>query len=125
MRSFVETARAEVAQLKRRESEISARRHDLAQPPTDPGDLADIHHRYDSAYAAIGTGGSPAPLPNESRFSYRRRLAAGLQRFSDSWRQSDLYRLGTDAMRAAEQQILNPHSPDGMVFSSARCGILL
>jgi colicin import membrane protein len=104
--SFREVARAEVAQLRRRESEISARRHDLSQPPTDPSELADLHQRFDSAYAAIGAGGSPSPLPNEGRFSYRRRLASGLQRFSDDWRQSDLWRLNADAMKAAEQQIL-------------------
>jgi hypothetical protein len=111
--SFREVARAEVAQLRRRESEISARRYDLSQPPTDPSDLADIAQRFDSAYNAVvgsggvGGGGAPAPLPNESRFSYRRRLAGGLQRFSDSWRQADLYRLGNDTMTAAEAQILS------------------
>jgi hypothetical protein len=106
MATFRETALGEIAQLKRRESEIAARRHDLSQPSTDISDLAEIASRFDSAYVAVGAGAAPAPLPHETRFSYRRRLASGLQRFSDSWRQSDLYRLGTDAMRAAEQAIL-------------------
>jgi hypothetical protein len=104
--TFRDTARAEVAQLRRRESEISARRHDLSQPPTDISELADLDQRFDSAYTLVGAGGAPAPLPNESRFSYRRRLASGLQRFSDDWRRADLWRLGADAMKAAEQAII-------------------
>jgi hypothetical protein len=107
MRSFAEVARAEVAQLRRRESEIEARRYDLSQPPTDISELADLHQRYDAAYSSVGAGGAPSPLPSETKFSYRRRLASGLARFSDSWRQSDLFRLGSDAMRAAEAQILS------------------
>jgi colicin import membrane protein len=106
MTSFLDVAKGEVAQLKRRESEIAARSHDLSRAPTDVSDLADIHQRFDAAYSAIGTSGSPSPLPNESRFSYRRRLAAGLQRFSDDWRQADLYRLNNDAMKAAETAII-------------------
>jgi hypothetical protein len=104
--SFLDVATGEVAQLRRRESEIEARRLDHASPQADPVGLAEIASRYDDAYKSIGAGAAPAPLPNETRFSYRRRLASGLQRFSDDWRQSDLYRLGTDAMQAAEQAII-------------------
>jgi hypothetical protein len=107
MATFREVALGEVEQLRRRESEIAARRLDHASPPADPVGLAEIASRFDSAYSAIGAGGSPAPLPRETKFSYRRRLASGLARFSDSWRQADLYRLGSDAMRAAEAQILS------------------
>ncbi len=88
--TFREVATAEIAQLRRRESEIEARRHDHASPPADPVALAEIATRFDSAYVAVGCGAPPAPLLNETRFSYRRRLASGLQRFSDSWRQADL-----------------------------------
>jgi hypothetical protein len=104
--TFRDVATAEIAQLRRRESEISARRHDHASPPADPIGLAEIAQRFDSAYVAVGGGAPPAPLPNETRFSYRRRLASGIQRFSEDWRQCDLWRLGADAMNAAEAQIL-------------------
>lgn len=43
---------------------------------------------------------------NETRFSYHRRLASGLQRYSPEWRDSDLYRLPPDAMDHAEAAIL-------------------
>jgi hypothetical protein len=107
MATFREIATAEVAQLKRRESEIEARRFDHASPKADPVALAEIAARFDESYRAIGAGGAPAPLPGETRFSYRRRLAGGLQRFSDDWRRADLYRLNSDAMRAAEQAIIS------------------
>jgi colicin import membrane protein len=105
MRSFAEVARAEVDQLRRRESEIEARRYDHASP-ADPVALAEIAQRFDSAYVAIGCGAPPGPLPSETRFSYRRRLASGLQRFSDDWRQTDLWKLPSKVMNAAEAAIL-------------------
>jgi hypothetical protein len=106
--SFRDVALGEVAQLRRRESEISARRRDLSQPPTDPGDLADIAQRFDAAYNAVvgGSGGAPSPLPGEGRFSYRRRLASGLQRFSDDFRQTDLWKLPSKVLDHAEQAII-------------------
>jgi colicin import membrane protein len=105
--SFREVATAEVAQLRRRESEIEARRLDHASPPADPVDLAEIAQRFDGAYVAVGAGGAPAPLDHETRFSYRRRLASGLERFSDDWRQTDLWKLPSAVMNAAEAQILD------------------
>src|ERR1700730_12207691 len=102
MRSFAEVARNEITELSHRQSEIEARRYDHASPPADPIALAEIAQRFDSAYAAVGAGGSPAPLDHETRFSYRRRLASGLQRFSDDWRRVDLYKLPAAVMNAAE-----------------------
>jgi hypothetical protein len=106
MTSFAEISRDEVARLARRQSEIASRQRDLSRAPADPLDLTEVQGRYDAAYASVGAGGAPAPLPGESRFSYRRRLAGGLQHFADEWRNSDLYHLPGDAMAAAETAIL-------------------
>jgi hypothetical protein len=105
MRSFAEVARAEIEQLQHRQSQIEARRLDHASAPADPGDLADVAQRFDNAYTAAGAG-VPAPLPRETKFSYRRRLAGGLQHFSQDWRHTDLYRIPAAVMNAAEGQIL-------------------
>jgi hypothetical protein len=104
--TFVDIARAEVGQLARRQSELEARRRDLGRPAPDISDLADIAERFNGAYASVGAARAPAPLPGESRFSYRRRLAGGLQHFADDWRHSDLYKLPGDALDAAESAIL-------------------
>ena len=106
MTTFADVARDEVGRLARRQSELEVRRRDLSRPAPDISDLADIAARFDGAYAGVGAGGTPAPLPGESRFSYRRRLAGGLQHFADDWRHSDLYKLPGDAMGAAESAIL-------------------
>jgi hypothetical protein len=107
MRSFAEVAIAKIEQLQHRQSHIEARRLDHASPSADPVDLAEIGARFDSAYNAVGAGGAPAPLPAETKFSYRRRLAGGLQRFSPDWRHSDLYRLPAQVMNTAERAILS------------------
>lgn len=107
MTTFAQVAREEVGELSRRQSELEARRRDLARPsPPDISELADIAARFDDAYRTLGAGGAPAPLPSEGRFSYRRRLAGGLQQFSPEWRDSDLYRLPSEVMGDAEAAIL-------------------
>jgi len=106
MPTFAEIAAADLDRARRAQSEIEARRHDLIRPSPDPSDLGDLHARYDQAYASVGAPGAPAPLPGESRFSYRRRLAGGLQHLSPEWRGADLYRLGRDVLDAAEPAIL-------------------
>src|ERR1700730_16060310 len=104
--AFAEVARAEIEQLQHRQSQIEARRHDVGAPPADPVALAEIGARFDSAYVAVGAGGAPPPLPSETRFSYRRRLAGGIQHFSPDWRHTHLYRLPAAVMNAAEAAIL-------------------
>jgi hypothetical protein len=105
MATFAEIARREAQELKLRQSELASRRlDDLHNAPSDTTDLFDVGARFDAAYASLGAGGTPAPLPRESAFSYRRRLAAGLQRMSPAWRDVDLFR--ADVMDAAEAEIL-------------------
>jgi hypothetical protein len=106
MKTSAEILRDDLGRARRTQSQIEARRHDLAHPAPSVSDLAEIAERYHDAYSSVGAPGAPAPLPNESRFSYRRRLAAGLQRFSPEWRAADLYRVGVDVMKAAEPAIL-------------------
>lgn len=106
MTTFASVARSDIEQIARRESELESRRRDLSEPAPDVSDVADIAARFDDAYASVGAGGAPAPLAGESRFSYRRRLAGGLQQYSPEWRGSDLYRLPRDVMDAAEAAIL-------------------
>jgi hypothetical protein len=104
--TFIDTARREAAELKRRQSELDNRYVDQLVPRPDPAALAEIAERYDPAYRSLSVGRSPAPMPNESAHSYRRRLASGLARFSEAWRDVNLYSADRAVIDAAEPQIL-------------------
>ena len=106
MTTFREVAAADLNRAKRTQSQIEARHHDRAHPAPSVSELAEIAERYHDAYSSVGAPGAPPPMPSESRFSYRRRLATGLQRYSPEWSGSDLFRVGVDVMRVAEPAIL-------------------
>jgi hypothetical protein len=68
--------------------------------------LQDAFNAYNSAYQSLGTRGSPPPLAAESPFSYRRRLASGLQSHTEKWRDANLHDLSDDAMANVEPLII-------------------
>ena len=103
--SFIEY-RSGVRDLERRQSELRHRTLDVRGTPPDPLRLVEVRDRYDAAYQSLGARGAPQPLGSESPYSYRRRLASGLQKFSPAWRDANLFDLGVDALSAAEPQII-------------------
>jgi hypothetical protein len=68
--------------------------------------MAELRDRYDSAYSSLGTRGAPQPIAGESEYSYRRRLASGLQSCNPQWKSADLWNLGADALSAIEPILL-------------------
>jgi hypothetical protein len=77
---------AEIAQLARRQSAISA----AAEPPASPRQLQAAQAEYDEAYRALGVR-APPPERDESEQGYRGRLAAALQPHSQTLRSVDAY----------------------------------
>ena len=106
MTTFAEVARQDLADLRRRQGQIENRRLDIAAAPADPVDLADTRAKYDGVYSALGAGGAPGPLPYESAFSYRRRLASKIAHLSPSWAGTNVHDMPRDVMDNAETQIL-------------------
>src|SRR5579862_1885736 len=104
--SFTDEYRSGVRDLARRQSELRQRTLDARDTPPDPLRLVEVRDRYDAPYQAIGARGAPQPLESESAYTYRRRLASGLQKFSPAWRDANLFDLGVDALSAAEPQII-------------------
>jgi hypothetical protein len=104
--TFAEAARRDIKDLSRRQTELRIRQFDVREGPSDPLELVDVRQRYDDTYRQLGTGGAPQPLPSESPYAYRRRLASELQHMSPSWRDADLFVLAGDVMDAAEPTII-------------------
>jgi hypothetical protein len=77
---------AEIAQLARRQSAISA----AAEPPASPRRLQAAQAEYDEAYRALGVR-APPPERGESEQGYRGRLAAALAPHSTTLKSVDPY----------------------------------
>ena len=107
MSTFREVAATDIADLRRRQALIENRRLDIAAAPADPVDLADTRAKYDGVYSALGAGGAPGPLPYESAFSYRRRLASKIAHLSPSWAGTNVHDMPRDAMNVAEREIIS------------------
>jgi len=106
MTTFAEVARQDLDELRRRQALIENRRLDIAAAPADPLDLADVRDRFDPIYRQLGTGTAPGPLPYESAFSYRRRLASKIAHLSPTWRDANVHDLDRDVMDNVERQII-------------------
>ena len=106
MTTFAEVARQDLADLRRRQGQIENRRLDIAAAPADPVDLADTRAKYDGVYSALGAGGAPGPLPYESSYSYRRRLASKIAHLSPSWAGTNVHDMPRDVMNVAEREII-------------------
>ena len=106
MTTFAEVARQDLDELRRRQALIENRRLDIAAAPADPVDLADTRAKYDGVYSALGAGTAPGPLPYESAFSYRRRLASKIAHLSPTWRDANVHDLDRDVMDNVERQII-------------------
>jgi hypothetical protein len=96
-----------IREVSHRQSELEHRQRDFrSYEPRNNGRMAELRDRYDSAYSSLGTRGAPQPIAGESEYSYRRRLASGLQSCSPQWKSADLWNLGADALSAIEPILL-------------------
>ena len=78
---------------------------DTAQPtPADRDALLDRQYRADKVYG-IHNEKAPAPVLNETVLGYRVRLAAAMQKHSNTWKSIDLAKLDAATMDIAEQVI--------------------
>jgi 8-oxo-dGTP pyrophosphatase MutT (NUDIX family) len=97
-------------------SEMEALKSRLPKPLTD-ADFHALHEaqaRADAVYGAFGTNiRAPRPLDGETLPGYRRRLAAGLQKHSDRWKEIDLYAINDAALVNVENDVYN----DAMVVA--------
>lgn len=107
MTTLAEVAQREANELSRRQSQLEVRKLDVQRgSPSDPLDLVDVRQRFDDTYRQLGAGSAPSPLPSESPYSYRRRLASELQHMSPTWRDADLFILDPSVMNVAEPAII-------------------
>lgn len=96
-----------VRDVAHRQSELEHRDRDFrSNAPRDNGRISELMERYTPAYQSLGTRGAPQPIAGESEYSYRRRLASGLQHTSPTWKDADLWNLGADALSAIEPTLL-------------------
>jgi hypothetical protein len=105
--TFAETARREADALIRRHAELASRDYDVRNGPSDPLDMLALRDRYDNTYKELGAGAAPQPLPSESPFSYRRRLASEIAHMSPTWKGSNLFVVGDDVLDTAEPTIIS------------------
>jgi hypothetical protein len=105
--TLAELALREAHELSRRQSQLEVRKLDVQRgSPSDPLDLVDVRQRFDDTYRQLGAGSAPSPLPSESPYSYRRRLASELQHMSPVWRDADLFVLDPSVINVAEPAII-------------------
>jgi hypothetical protein len=104
----------ELLQAKRRELralEAQAERTARAMQPlseSDEMELMNSRVKADEAYRAAGRMGAPEAYSYERPDSYRLRLAEGLQKHSDTWKNANLSNaLAAGAFNVAEEQIYN------------------
>jgi hypothetical protein len=96
-----------IRDVARRQDELRFRQLDARRTaPPDTDHLAEIRDRFDSAYKALDTRGAPDPMPNEGGFSYRRRLASGLQPYSPSFKDSNFYKFDVDLTDKVEPELV-------------------
>jgi hypothetical protein len=105
--TFLDTARRDVQELTRRNSELEARREDLRyRHLSDELELAKIAQRFDPTYKAVGAGQAPSPLPRESTITYRSRLMSQLQPLSNHFTNADFYKINESTLDVVEPQLL-------------------
>lgn len=101
----IETIADQVRGLGTRLEDFTRRFED--RTPEDEESFADAQARADDAYSAFGDR-APRPLRGENLVGYRIRLARGLQKHSDLWKDSDLgsiARADTNAFENVERTI--------------------
>lgn len=102
--------RSDSAENRQMRAKISALEHQMkgimGEPSIDDRNaLADARAAADSLFQAALGRPVPDPIPGESPIAYRRRLATGLQKFSDSLRGANLDGVAGAALAVCEQRI--------------------
>ena len=104
---FIEDYLEGIGEVSRRQSALENRNRDYqSNAPRSNDGLAELRQRYNDAYVSLGARGAPQPLPSESEYSFRRRLASGIQHCSATWRDADFHVLPGDALSAIEPALL-------------------
>ncbi len=83
-----------------------------------------FQHRADAAYNLYALA-APPKSPHESLTNYRRRLCAGLQPYSDTLKDLDFQRVGTDGLPPLEKMLIEDavklfEKPEGPMRSCVR-----
>ncbi len=97
------TTRQQAAKI----AELEARLNAVYREPTieDRNALAEVRNRADSVYQALTGQPASQPMPGETPISYRKRLADGLRKFSDSMKEVRLDSLSGPALDVIEERI--------------------
>ena len=66
--------------------------------------MADAQAKADKVHSAFGDS-APRPLQGEDLLSYRRRLATGLKKHSDDWKDEDLSKVPEGVLAIAERKV--------------------
>ena len=100
-----ETLERNNAELQRQLAEIKAGQKPLTMD--ERNEIAKAFHRADSLYQMLGDA-TPHNIQGETPIAYRRRLAAGLRKYSDRWKDYTIH----DSLDATAFELIEKHIYD-------------